>query len=75
MLFSSIRSQIDRDYTRYEAKCKKNSDNANQRWHGNEANASDNMRTDANYAKEKENEKNSISYPVPLYSVAINELR
>ena len=57
MLFSSIRSQIDRDYTRYEAKCKKNSDNANQRWHGNEANASDNMRTDANYAKEKENEK------------------
>ena len=52
MLFSSIRSQIDRDYTRYEAKCKKNSDNANQRWHGNEANASDNMRTDANYAKE-----------------------
>lgn len=59
MLFSSIRSQIDRDYTRYEAKCKKNSDNANQRWHGNEANASDNMRTDANYAKEKENEKNN----------------
>ena len=57
MLFSSIRSQIDRDYTRYETKCKKNSDNANQRWHGNEANASDNMRTDANYAKEKENEK------------------
>lgn len=56
MLFSSIRSQIDRDYTRYEAKCKKNSDNANQRWHGNEANASDNMRTDANYAKEKEND-------------------
>lgn len=45
MLFSSIRSQIDRDYTHYEAKCKKNSDNANQRWHGNEANASDNMRT------------------------------
>lgn len=40
MLFSSIRSQIDRDYTRYETKCKKNSDNANQRWHGNEANAS-----------------------------------
>lgn len=59
MLFSSIRSQIDRDYTRYETKCKKNSDNANQRWHGNEANASDNMRTDANYAKEKENEKNN----------------
>ena len=57
MLFSSIRSQIDRDYTHYEAKCKKNSDNANQRWHGNEANASDNMRTDANCAKEKENEK------------------
>lgn len=59
MLFSFIRSQIDRDYTRYEAKCKKNSDNANQRWHGNEANASDNMRTDANCAKEKENEKNN----------------
>ena len=57
MLFSSIRSQIDRDYARYEAKCKKNSENANQRWHGNEANASENMRTDANYAKEKENEK------------------
>ena len=56
MLFSSIRSQIDRDYTRYETKCKKNSDNANQRWHGNEANASDNMRTDANYAKENETE-------------------
>lgn len=57
MLFSSIRSQIDRDYARYDAKCKKNSENANQRWHGSEANASDNMRTDANYAKEKENEK------------------
>ncbi|WP_455557906.1 DUF6291 domain-containing protein [Agathobaculum hominis] len=57
MLFSSIRSQIDRDYARYEAKCKKNSENANQRWHSNEANASDNMRTDANCAKEKENEK------------------
>ena len=57
MLFSLIRSQIDRDYARYDAKCKKNSENANQRWHGNEANASDNMRTDANYAKEKENEK------------------
>ena len=57
MLFSSIRSQIDRDYARYEVKCKKNSENANQRWHSNEANASDNMRTDANCAKEKENPK------------------
>ena len=40
MLFSFIRSQIDRDYTRYEAKCKKNSDNANQRWHANAAGCS-----------------------------------
>lgn len=53
-IFPTMKEQIDRDEKRYADKCKKQSENANMRWH---ANACQRMPTDANDAKAKEKAK------------------
>lgn len=53
-IFPMIREQIDRDKSRYEAKCQRNSKNAAMRW---DANACERMPLDAKNAKEKEKAK------------------
>ena len=53
-LFPSWQSQIDRDRAKYEAKCKRNSENAAMRW---DANACERMREDAKHAKDKDKDK------------------
>ena len=52
-VFASMQSQIDRDNEKYAERCKKNQENALQRY----ANASERMQSHANAAKEKEKEK------------------
>lgn len=53
-IFPMMKEQIDRDRRKYEAKCRKQSENALMRWH---ANACQSMPTDAKDAKEKEKTK------------------
>lgn len=57
MLFAMIRSQIDRDTAKYNAKCDKNRDNINSRWNKRDTTVYDGIRTNTNDTKEKEKEK------------------
>lgn len=57
MLFAMIRSQIDRDTAKYNAKCDKNRDNINSRWNRRDTTVYDGIRTNTNDTKEKEKEK------------------
>lgn len=50
ILFPSWKSQIDRDNLKYDARCQKNRENSEIRWH---ANAYERMQTDAKDAKAK----------------------
>lgn len=53
-IFPMMKEQIDRDKSKYEAKCKRQAENASMRWH---ATACHGMPTDAKHAKEKEKAK------------------
>jgi hypothetical protein len=48
MCFSFIRQQLDRDNEAYDAKCRKNAENAKKRWDNNDAIACERMQDDAN---------------------------
>lgn len=50
LLFEPIKQSLKRDLKKWEAKSLKNSENANKRWHKEDANASERMPTDANHA-------------------------
>lgn len=57
MLFSCMRSQIDRDTANYNAKCEKNRSNIKSRWCKRDTTEYDGIRTNTNDTKEKEREK------------------
>lgn len=56
-IFPMMRGQIDRDNQRYDAKRKKQAENARMRWHDKAESESHGMPPDANDAKEKEKAK------------------
>lgn len=56
-IFPMMRGQIDRDNQRYDAKRKKQAENARIRWHDKAESESHGMPPDANDAKEKEKTK------------------
>jgi DnaD/phage-associated family protein len=64
-VFPSMKQQIDRDAEKYQAKCDKNRQSAEERWIRTHANACERMQTHANAYKEKkkEKEKEIISSP------------
>lgn len=64
-VFPAFKGQIDRDTSKFEAKCQKNRESAGKRWN---ANANEHISSDTKYAKEKEKEKEkekSVLSPLP----------
>ncbi len=62
--FNFIKQDIDKDLEKYEAKCKKNRENAKMRWDANNANASERIKRNANDAdndNEYDNDNDNIN--------------
>ena len=57
MAFAFIRAQIDRDMAKYDARCEKNRENINKRWHAGDTIEYDGIPSYSKHTKEKEMEK------------------
>lgn len=56
-LFPSWQSQIDRDREKYEAKCRRNSENVSKRWNTNVYEKYERIPTDTKHTKDKDKDK------------------
>lgn len=61
MAFAFIKSQIDRDAEKYEARCTKNRENIRKRWNTDDTNEYDGIQSYTKHTKEKEKEKEKES--------------